>query len=626
LLEPLKREEEAAMFKDWRPSPPPDIASAGVKKVYVDAETNGVDRMKSVPVGWAVKRPGEPSGYFPFAHQGGQNLCPETMKRWAERELRDVEIVNLNTRFDAHVSENWGVSLRDQGCRLRDVAHHAALLDDHRRDFSLEGISQDWLGYGKAKGEGRFRIEGKDIWKYPAGMVAPYACTDVDLIEDLDEVMHPALDDQDLWTVANLESDVIPVVIEMERNGAPLDVPMLKQWVVEAEQERQDLLFELFRQTGMKINPDSGPDMVRLFKKAGLGDTWGQTAKGAPSFTDVVMREASAKSPLVKMARDAGKLADLLSKYLVKYQNEVGADGILRYNLYQLMTGEGGTVSGRFASAAVNIQQVMANEKQIREYGDKYLIRRLFRPGPGAAGWLSIDASQIEYRLFAHYANDPQILATYNAPPMQEMFNGKPVWVSGPQADFHIVVMKLLQTVRPDFDRKRVKNVNFAMLFGAGIAKIAEMLECTEDQARDFRRIYFRMFPSVKPLIDKAMEIAETRGFIKTLLGRRSRFINGERSHKALNAAIQGSAADLNKMMLVELYKNRKFLEVVMRYTVHDSSENDYYNPAKLPAIQELFHQQLHPTRVPILWKMEAGPSWGDVEEVPGMPEYRRAA
>jgi DNA polymerase I-like protein with 3'-5' exonuclease and polymerase domains len=615
------------MFRDWRPSDPPLIASKGIKKIYADYETNGVDRMKSVPVGIAVKVPGEPSGYYPWAHQGGGNLCPEAMKRWHQHELRDVEVVNLNTKFEVHMSANNGTDLREQGCRFRDVAHHAALLDDHWRDFSLDGIAEKWLGRGKVKKEGGFRIEGKDIWKYPAGMVAPYACTDVDLVEDLDAVMQLELEDEDLIRVADLESDVIPVAVEMERNGAPLDVEKLERWRAEAEEERQDLLYKLYKATGMQINPDSGPDMVKLFKKAGLQDEWGYTAKGAPSFTDVVMRAAAAKSPLVADARQAGKLADLLSKYLNKYGEAVGDDGVLRYNLYQLMTGEGGTVSGRFASAAVNIQQVMANEKQIREYGsDKYLIRRLFVPGKGAAGWLSVDASQIEYRLFAHYAKDPAIMAVYRAAPRQEEFGGKMVWVSGPLADFHIVVMKLLQRVRPDFDRKRVKNVNFAMLFGAGIAKIAEMLECTEQQAREFREIYFRMFPSVRPLINTAMKKAETVGVIKTLLGRRSRFIDGERAHKALNAAIQGSAADLNKLMLVELYKNRKQLEVLMRFTVHDSSENDYYNPDKLPQIQEMFNQQLHETRVPILWQMEAGPNWGDVKVVPGMPVYQAAA
>jgi DNA polymerase I len=611
LLEPLKREEEAAAFAGWRPEAPPPVKSAGFKKVYLDYETNGVDRMKSVPVGVAVKRPGLPSSYHPWAHQGGQNLDKPAMDRWHREELEGVEIVNLNTRFEAHMSENNGTSLRDLGCRLRDVGHHAALLDDHWRDFSLDGISEKWIGKKKAKEQGRFRIEGRDIWKYPAGMVAPYACVDVDLVEELDEAMRPQLEEQDLVRVADLESDVIPVTVEMERNGAPLDVPMLHDWCDRAEERREELLFRLYKATGSQINPDSGPDMVRLFKKAGLDGQWGYTAKGAPSFTDVVMRAAAEKSPLVKMARDAGKLADLLSKYLNKYKNEVGADGVLRYNLYQLMTGEGGTVSGRFASAAVNIQQVMANEKQTREYGPDFLVRRLFKAGAGAAGWLSIDASQIEYRIFGHYAKDPAIMAAYR---------------EDPYADFHVVVMRLLQRVRPDFDRKRVKNVNFAMLFGAGIAKIAEMLECSVEAAKEFREIYFRMFPSVRPLIETAMRKAERDGVIRTLLGRRSRFVNGERAHKALNAAIQGSAADLNKMMLVHLYKNRRLLEVLMRFTVHDSVENDYYNPDKLPMIQELFNEQLFPTRVPVLWKMEAGPNWGDVDEVPGMPRYGMAA
>lgn len=611
LLEPVMREEERARFADWRPSAPPLIASKGIKKAYVDYETNGVDRMKSVPVGVAVKRPGEPSSYHPWAHEGGQNLDPAVMAEWHRVELRDVELVNLNTKFEAHMAINGGCDLREQGCTFRDVGHHAALLDDHWRDFSLDGIAEHWLGKKKAKDQGGFRIEGKDIWKYPAGMVAPYACVDVDLAEELDLEMWPHIVEQDLVRVADLERDIIPVCVEMERNGAPLDVGLLNEWTQAAEWERQDLLFELAKATGSQINPDSSPDMVKLFKHCGLDGQWGITDKGTPSFTDVVVRGAAKKHPLIETARMAGKLADLLTKYLVKYQQAVGSDDILRYNLYQLMTGEGGTVSGRFASAGVNIQQVMANEKQIREYGDKYLIRRLFKPGPGAHGWLSVDASQIEYRLFGHYAKDPQILAAY---------------LADPYADFHLTVMKFLQKVRPDFDRKRVKNVNFAMLFGAGIAKIAEMLECSEEQAKEFREIYFRMFPSVRPLINTAMRTAEERGFIRTLLGRRARFPGGQRVHKALNAAIQGSAADLNKMMLVELYKNRRLLEIVMRFTVHDSTENDVMNPARLPMIQEMFNSQLFPTRVPILWKTEMGPSWGDVDEVEGLPRYKEAA
>ena len=610
LLEPLKREQEAAAFRDWKPSEPPLIASAGVKKVYADFETDGVDRLKSKPCGIAVKRPGESSGYYPWAHLGGGNLCPETMQRWGERELRDVEIVNLNTKFEVHMSENWGVDLREQNCTFRDVAHHAALLDDHWRDFSLDGIAQQWLGRGKVKEVG-FKIEGRDIHKYPAGMVAPYACTDVDLVEDLDAVMWLDMEEEGLVPVADLESRVIPVCVEMERNGAPLDVEALRRWTSEAEDERQDLLHALYKETGMQINPDSGPDRVKLFTKAGLKGEWGSTAKGAPSFTDVVMRAAAEKSPLVGQARQAGKLADLLTKYLVKYRDAVGGDGVLRYNLYQLMTGEGGTVSGRFASAAVNIQQVMAVEKQIREYGsDKYLIRRLFRPGSGT--WLSVDASQIEYRLFAHYAKDPKIMDVY---------------ARDPYADYHLTVMAMLQTVRPDFDRKRVKNVNFAQLFGAGVAKTAEMLECSEDEARAFIRVYHRMFPSVRPLLDSAMKLAEDRGYIKTLLGRRSRFVNGERSHKALNAAIQGSAADLNKMMLVELYKNRKLLEIVLRFTVHDEANMDMLNESKLPIIQELFNTQLYPTKVPILWSIETGPNWADMKKRSAeLPRYAAAA
>ena len=118
----------------WRPSAPPDLSA--FDEIELDCETTGLDRFDDRPVGLAI---GTPKGtqYLPFAHRGGQNLDEAVVKRWAERELRGKRIRNLNTKFDLHQMASWGVDLRAQGNTYHDVAHSAALLDDHRKAFDL---------------------------------------------------------------------------------------------------------------------------------------------------------------------------------------------------------------------------------------------------------------------------------------------------------------------------------------------------------------------------------------------------------------------------------------------------------------------------------------------------------
>jgi DNA polymerase I len=613
MFDGLKREEEFARVADWRPGPLPSLD--GVPEIKLDCETTGLRWHKGdLPVGFSVKRPGEPSRYYPFAHRSGsaQNLDEGQCREWARRELRGKRISNTNTRFDVHMMREWGADLVEQGCEFHDVSHATALIDDWHRDFTLNGQAKAYLDEGRRKLTGedpRFRIEGKSIADYPPGMVAPYAERDTDLVAWLEEAQSPLLAEQDLNRIMALEDSVIPVVCEMERNGCPLDVELLDRWCAESQDELEETLWEVQRRTGLRVNPDSNDDLQKLFLCQRIPMT-SFTDKGKPSFADSVMKRLAAENEVVALVRHAGKLVDLRSKYLVKYRDAVGSDGILRYALHQLMTGEGGTVSGRFASSSVNIQQVMAIEKQAREYGsDRYLVRRLFRPGSGF--WLSVDAAQVEYRLFAHYANSRKILDVFGA---------------DPYADYHQVVTDLLRPIRPDFDRKRVKNVNFAQIFGAGLEKTAMMLETDMSEAMEFMEIYHRMFPEVRVLMKRAMGLAERRGFVKTLLGRRARFPQAKRLHSALNRAIQGTAADYNKMVIVEVFKARKQFGLTLRSTIHDEFNADMQDRGLLPDFQRFVDRQLMDVRVPILWACETGPNWGDLQKHKDLPRYERRA
>jgi DNA polymerase I-like protein with 3'-5' exonuclease and polymerase domains len=584
----------------WRPPEPPSLD--GIDEIELDCETTGLRWWEGdSPIGVALRIPNGQTFYLPWGHKPGGNIDEAVMRRWFEREVRNKHITNLNTRFDVHMLYAWGVDLEAQGCTVSDVAHYAALLDDHRRKFSLEQLGQDYVGEGKHQ----ITIPGFDPGKmaeYHAGEIDAYARQDVNLVGKLKQKLLPMMGTEELDEVRKLEDDVIFPVCEMERNAAPIDVQTLKRWANEIEQKYLRCLWEIYDLTGMRVNPDSSEDWVKLFHARKL-EFVAFTETGRPSFTDDVLKNI--EDPVVQLARKAGKYSDLRSKYIVKYDKTIGSDGLLRYALHQLRADEGGTVSGRFASSKIvegvgcNIQQVMAVEKQQAAYGNEFIVRELFIPGNGLL--LSADAKQIEYRLFAHYAASPVILAAYD---------------KDPDTSFHQLVWDLVKPFKPDIMYKAVKNLNFAKVYGAGRNKIASMLELPREESDRFVNIYDRMFPEVPRLIRKASDLAESRGYVKTLSGRRARFPDKKFGHKALNRVCQGSAADIMKMKCIELHRERKRLGLTMRMTVHDEVVGDVPDIEAARLVEEQLNRQSYELRVPILWDVNVGPNWAKMEGI----------
>lgn len=602
---------------DWRPADPPSLD--GVDEVFLDVEANGLrwwdqHRPVGTAVGWSLPNGSIHAHYLPHGHRGGGNLDEGAVKRWAQRELRGKRIVNLGTRYDVHMYHSWGVDLEEQGCTFADVGHYAALLDDHRERFSLEALGQDLLSEGKVQG-----LDKKHIAEYHAGDVQEYACQDVRLAGRLKARMWPLLGEQGLHPVRELEERVIPVVCEMERNGAPLNRERLAQMSRQIEEEVQRILWSIFIQTGVRINPRSSRDLSRLFKKLELVSPE-LTATGRESFSDLSLKQVS--HPVIRELRLVRALQSLDSKYLRPYEMNTRGDRVLRYALHQLKTDyggegqEGGTVTGRFSSSSfgttddpeeadgINIQQVMTPEKARAKFGfdpddashdDEIVsVRELFEAPPGRT-WLAADAEQIEYRFFAHYSNSPNILAAYK---------------EDPHTNFHRLVQGILQKKRPDIPYRRTKDINFAKVFGAALPKIAAMMELPIEEAESVVQDYDRTFPEVPALIRRAMRAAEERGYVRSILGRRSRFPNRERLHKALNSVIQPSAADWNKMKLVELHAERKRTDFKMRFTVHDEVNGDVPDQESARMVGEILNRQTIELRVPILWKVGTGRNW----------------
>jgi len=670
---PLRRSYNQMLdsVKDWQVPELPDLSQ--FDEVIIDHESTGLAWWRDDEIiGTGIWTPDGVTRYLPIRHKIGPNIPIDRYKEWATRELRGKRVVNIRTKFDLHLFRKDGIDLDAQGCTFGDVAHYAALLDDHRTHFNQKDLVAAFLGSdaGKMTETDGYQLDAGRFAEYPAGLVARRAEHDVLMVAMLQKAMWPQLTEQDLHRVRVVEDGIIPVVVEMEHNGAPIDVEKLTLWCDQSERDVQHLLLEIQRMTGVLLDtPNKRDDLARMFRAINIAPPKAaeENEKGErnDSYADDLL--AAIDHPVIPLVRKAISIASLRSKFLVKYLRSVSGNGILRYELHQLPyerdkkdgSGAGGAVSGRFSSAAMqyydengrqkkdggNIQQVYGVKSQFNPKQDfnptqDYIVRKLFVPdkhaNPGAA-WFTADMAQIEYRRFVSYSESERLIQSYKDDPM---------------TDYHVLVHGLIvKLTGKDFERTHVKNLNFASLYGAGMLKIAFMVgEITESELLELRGIqqrhgnkvaandprvaktkalyetYHSMFPEVRDLLNLASDTAKPghddgckryctkdhRGYVMTALGRRARFRAGDRMYSALNRVIQGTAADDNKVALIDVYKERHTLGFVPRFTVHDELCGDLIDPQTLPRMKEFLNQQRLDCKVPILWASNTGPSWAE--------------
>ena len=597
----------------WKaPTEFPDFSAYAAEAHFgFDTETDSKDPHKAKPVGLAVCTPDDRRYYFPFGHRGGGNLDEGAVKRWAAANLARKHLSILNAKYDVHVCHNWGLDLEGIGSQIHDPAFKAALLDENRRRFNLDLLSQDLLGLEKSA-----TYEDKSsIADSSAAETGEYAEHDAYLHLALDLKQQVDIDKQDLSAVCELEDNLIYSTVEMEHNGGLIDRPKLERWVREVSLAHETAILQIHHSTGMKVNPNSIKDMARLFDKLGLEYPRTEPSQDHPEGEVTFEEEYLGKvtHPDVRACMAAKKLDSLNSKYLKKYLKALDSNNILRYDLHQLRGDEYGTVTGRYASANLNIQQVMKVESQLEEEAiAAWIVRELFIPAPGCF-YVSADASQIEFRWFAHYSGSARLIQEY---------------CDNPHIDFHQLVADMLSQKRKD-----AKHNNFGKVYGMGIEKLARKLgypcncgcdvrvrwdrrahrlDCKMQTAFDIAKNYDERFPEAKRLLEQASKVAKKRGYVRTVMGRRRRYPDGTRLHSALNAVIQGTAADTFKVKCLETYRNRKFLEMTMRAPVHDELDGDLANPDKAVQFKELLEapDARIPCRVPLLWDVEVGANW----------------
>ena len=592
----------------WRAPEALPVLDSRFRKVWFDSEWDGKDTYgSSKPIGYSICLEDDRRFYLPFGHRGGGNLDRGLVHRWAQRELRNKTIVMSEAKGDVEMARKSGIDFEAQGCRVEDIQFKAGVLSDQRRSFKLDDLAFDLLG------ERKDDIDRSRIWELPAAEVGPYAERDAWLTKRVDQELDEPIRRESLERVLRLENDLIYCTLEMERNGARLNMSKLLQWRGEAHRRYQQAIIEVASDTGIKVNPNSSLDLARLADA--LEIKYGYTTLNQPSFTDEFLK--TIENGHFKKLRTARSLYSLYSKYLDAYFKHQ-RDGILRYRLHQLKGDEYGTISGRYSSSSKNIQQVFSPKRQIKKLGfHEYIIRELFIPHDDDWEWIKADAAQIEFRGFVHYSKSQRLIDRY---------------VEDPWIDFHNIVQELLQTAL-EIDRDDTKNINFGKLYAMGRAKMARKLGVSQQVANELFDAYDEMFPEARDLLNLTMSLARNRGWVKTILGRRARFPTDDRLHSALNRIIQGTAADIMKLKLLEVYNNRKTIGLMMFFTVHDELDGQVQKGTQSGRLlAECLNTQIEELklRVPIMWEVKSGPNWADSDKgthwSKGMMPLRMAA
>lgn len=611
-------------------TPPKPFSLERHKNVYLDIETTGLNiYAEDKPIGISIgveTGPGQAEfRYYPFGHKVGPNLDKQTVYGWLRQELHNKVVIGHNIgSFDLPSLRHDGLNLIGRGNSFRDTMHAAILDNPEARGYTLDNCAKRYLGNeGKIDG-----LNKEKLANYHPREVGAYAEQDTRLCWMLDPVLHGFLTRRGVLDVYDLECRTIEPVVEMQENGLLFDHAKAKKWIDLATLDLQKAMAEIGEtnvnsarqlQTACDrlgiVYPWNwkcpSPDCEEAFpdyKRADQTYTCWKCKKDmlatSPHFGKKFLKHID--HPFVKLVLKAKQLHKLLHTFLIPWVENINpANPILRFQLHQLRDRDeqgstSGAVSGRFSCSSMGEggaqpQQIWATANQIEEIGDEYLLRSLFVPENGRR-FLSIDASQIEFRLFAHYSENVDLIKAYT---------------DNPETNFHKFVAE--HVLKGKLPYKKAKNINFGTLYNMGVAKFAREMNVSTKEAGEMVAIYDEAFPAAKDLRNKCKRAALSGMPTITILGRRFDW-PPERKRKAyiaLNRLIQGSAADLMKMALIEAYHGGYFSK--MRLTVHDEIDGDIVNEEAALALKAKlespeFHQNM--LRVPLLWDAQVSANW----------------
>lgn len=597
---------------NWRP---PAQLPKFQEVIAVDLETCDPDLKKQGPsykrgqgkvVGIAIADEHQ-EVYLPIDHQGGDNLDKNLILNYVANVIKDSkEILFANAAYDLGWLSILGINIT---CPIRDVQIAEALIDEEQFSYSLNNLSKKYLKRTKFEDKLKQAAEAYGVdpkggmWKLPARFVGEYAEIDARNTWDVYQHQIPVLKEQDLWKIWELECRLTPVLVHMTLKGVPVNLD-------QAEKLNKELKIKETKLKDKFKNLDiwSPAQLARHMESLGL--VVPKTEKGNPSVSkDFLINCEHPEVKLIHEARSINRLRKVFIEDTILKQNYKGR---IHADFKQVASDNGGTRSGRLSSANPNMQQVPKRS----DIGKA--IRSLYIAEPGKL-WCKADYSSQEPRLQVHYA----LIGEFGRP-LPKAVEAKEAFERGEK-----LYTFFEKTTGLPYDT--CKMLCLGISYGMGMKKMAKTLGISEDLCRSTMEKFNTEAPFLKVLFDNAMNVADGRGYIKTIMGRRARFdfwtpsfddspvkgygpakgkypnkmLQRAFTSKALNRLIQGSAADQAKKAMVDAYD----AGFDMRLPVHDEI-NCMVNSEKESLDLKLIMENAIHLKVPVIADIDLGPTW----------------
>jgi len=529
--------QDADAFESW-------LARLRAAPLFAfDTETTSLDYMQAEVVGVSFAVEAGEAAYVPLAHDdpsGGAQLNREaTLERLRPLlESADVPKLGQNLKYDMNVLANHGIAL---GGVAFDTMLESYVLDSTATRHDMDSLALKYLNlrtihYEDVAGKGAKQIGFAQV---PIDQAGPYAAEDADITLRLHQTLWPKLAAEPKLAALfhDIEMPLVPVLSRMERTGVRVDADMLARQSVELAERMQAIEQQAFEAAGQDFNLAS-PKQIQLilFDKLGL-PVRKKTPKGAPSTAEEVLAELALDYPLPRLILDYRSLSKLKSTYtdtLPKRINPVS--GRVHTSYHQAVAS-----TGRLSSSDPNLQNIPVRTEEGRR------IRQAFIAAPGRR-IVAADYSQIELRIMAHLSGDEGLLRAFAA--------GEDIHRATAAEVFGVS----LEQVEHE-QRRRAKAINFGLIYGMSAFDLARQLGIPRNQAQEYVELYFARYPGVKAFMDATRERAREQGYVETVFGRRLylpeiKHRNSQRrqyaERTAINAPMQGTAADIIKLAMIE--------------------------------------------------------------------------
>ena len=574
---------------------------AGQKRICFDTETTDIDANVASLVGLSFAISQGEAWYVPLpADQEQATKLLAIFKPILEDQ--SVTKVAQNAKYDMLVLKWHGIEVR--GAILDTMIVHYLLEPELRHN--MDYLAETYLKYRPIPTEDLIGKKGKHqrtMRDVPVEKVAEYAAEDADITLQISEKLLPSLESEGLHELySKVEQPLIRVLTDMEYHGINLDVPFLEEFSVELEKEASEVEELIYQKAGARFNIASPKQVGEiLFEKMKIPYRWGKTKSGQYSTNEEKLLELSEEYPLVDDILTFRGLLKLKSTYVDALPRMVNPrTGRIHTSYNQALA-----ATGRLSSQNPNLQNIPIRTPQGRK------VREAFIPRGEEYEILAADYSQIELRLIAEISGDEAMLEAF--------VNNQ---------DIHRATAARVYEV--DYDavtpeqRRNAKTVNFSIIYGAGATNLSRQLTIKRADAQDLINQYFKQYRGLKAYMENMVKFARENGYVTTLMGRRrhlrdinsrSSLMRGNAERMAINTPVQGSAADMIKLAMINIhhYLQTNEFKTKMILQVHDELVFDVHRGEKeavKPVIVRLMKEALPDLKVPILVEAGSGKHW----------------